>query len=145
VSRDFTRVAFNSNWSSAGDDIDDYIVHIPASALPGGTTTTKPSHVTGGNSQPAQTPSSSNSAITQDSGVRVIGGSSSTSGNSTSTQDGSGNTTWVSPGERLLRRSAAAMRRASRSLVASRRLRAALFAVPSVAWWHSAFDEDDKR
>ena len=145
VSRDFTRVAFNSNWGAAGDDIDDYIVHIPSSALPGGTTTTRPSHVTGGNSQPMQTPSASTPAVTQGSGVRVIDNGSSTSGGSTSTRGGSGNTTWVSPGERLFRRTAAALRRSSRSLAASRRLRAALFAVPGVAWWHSAFEEDDKR
>lgn len=39
VSRDFTRVIFNSNWGAAGDNIDAYIVHLPASALPGGEST----------------------------------------------------------------------------------------------------------
>jgi hypothetical protein len=144
VSRDFTRVAFNSNWGAAGDDIDDYIIHIPSSALPGGTTTTKPSHVTGGNSQPMQAPSGSRPAASPGASIRVTGGDTSTSGNSTSAR-GDGSTMWVSPGERLLRRAATAARRTARSLAASRRLRAALLAVPSVAWWHSAFEEEDDR
>lgn len=42
VSRDFSRVIFNSNWGKSGEDIDSYIVHLPASALPGGTTPTPP-------------------------------------------------------------------------------------------------------
>lgn len=52
VSRDFTRVIFNSNWGTGGDDIDSYIVHLPASALPGGSVAPPPSAPTigkGGN------------------------------------------------------------------------------------------------
>jgi hypothetical protein len=51
VSRDFTRIIFNSNWGTSGDNIDAYIVHIPPSALPGGTSPPPPSGsgpVTGG-------------------------------------------------------------------------------------------------
>lgn len=50
VSRDFTRIIFNSNWGVRGDDIDAYIIHIPGSALPGGTTSPPPTSgpVTGG-------------------------------------------------------------------------------------------------
>lgn len=34
VNRDFTRVVFNSNWSSGSDtDVDAYVVEIPARAL----------------------------------------------------------------------------------------------------------------
>ncbi|WP_057658929.1 hypothetical protein [Pseudoxanthomonas dokdonensis] len=43
VSRDFTRIAFNSNWGvNNTDDIDTYLLHLPASALPGGSGSTPP-------------------------------------------------------------------------------------------------------
>ncbi|KAF1710012.1 hypothetical protein CSC70_10080 [Pseudoxanthomonas kalamensis DSM 18571] len=57
VSRDFTRIAFNSNWGVSGDDIDTYIIHIPKSALPSGTTTAS-RVVTGGNMPTRQSSSS---------------------------------------------------------------------------------------
>ena len=146
VSRDFTRIAFNSNWGSASDDIDDYIVHIPSTALPGGTTTTRPGHVTGGNSQPAQLPGSSSAPIAQGSGISVSGNGSPADGSAGSTPEGR-NVVWISRGERLVRRTSAAMRGASRYLTSyatSRRLRAAMLAVPSVAWWHDAFDNEQR-
>lgn len=54
VSRDFTRIAFNSNWDSSQVlDLDVYLVRLPASALPGGIAT-PPSRTpsTGGNLPP---------------------------------------------------------------------------------------------
>lgn len=40
VSRDFTRIAFNSNWNSSQVlDLDIYLIRLPASALPGGIAT----------------------------------------------------------------------------------------------------------
>lgn len=36
VSRDFTRIIYNSNWGSTSGGIDAYIIHVPTSALPGG-------------------------------------------------------------------------------------------------------------
>ncbi len=48
VSRDFTRIAFNSNWGvNNSEDIDTYIVHLLSSALPGGNATDRV-WVTGG-------------------------------------------------------------------------------------------------
>ncbi len=50
VSRDFSRIAFNSNWGvNDSEDIDTYIIHLPSSALPGGTTPPPTTgYVTGG-------------------------------------------------------------------------------------------------
>lgn len=39
VSRDFTRIAFNTNWGSSNAlDLDMYLINLPATALPGGAT-----------------------------------------------------------------------------------------------------------
>lgn len=56
VSRDFTRIIFNTNWGVRGDDIDAYIIHIPATALPGGTSRPPPTSgpVTGGTLPPLE-------------------------------------------------------------------------------------------
>lgn len=56
VSRDFSRVIFNSNWGKSGEDIDSYVVHIPTSALPGGSAPAAPVIGTGGNQPAAQLP-----------------------------------------------------------------------------------------
>ncbi|WP_057658928.1 hypothetical protein [Pseudoxanthomonas dokdonensis] len=55
VNRDFTRIAFNSNWGvNDAEDIDTYQIQIPVSALPGGLVTVPegPRHITGGNLPP---------------------------------------------------------------------------------------------
>ncbi len=54
VNRDFTRIAFNSNWgNSAGADVDVYMIELPANAVGGGTTPIRaPS--TGGNLPPIE-------------------------------------------------------------------------------------------
>lgn len=62
VSRDFTRVIFNSNWGKSGEDIDSYIVHLPASALPGGTAPPASAIGTGGNQPAARLPTTGSSA-----------------------------------------------------------------------------------
>lgn len=41
VNRDFTRLMFNSNWNSSSDtDVDDYMIEIPAGAIPSARTST---------------------------------------------------------------------------------------------------------
>lgn len=55
VNRDFTRIAFNSNWGNrAGADVDVYMIELPADALGGGSTPPPMSRVpnTGGNLPP---------------------------------------------------------------------------------------------
>ncbi|OGH70159.1 MAG: hypothetical protein A2754_00640 [Candidatus Magasanikbacteria bacterium RIFCSPHIGHO2_01_FULL_47_8] len=34
VNRDFTKIMFNSNWNAGNTDVDDYIIELPASAIP---------------------------------------------------------------------------------------------------------------
>ena len=114
VSRDFTRIAFNSNWGVANpDDIDTYIVHIPASSLPGGTATPVSGRSTGGNAPALQGTTSPSAPVS----AGAPASTSSSSGSTTSTGTGSdGNaqgttaTRFVSPGTRLMSRVAAVMR-----------------------------------
>lgn len=65
VSRDFTRIIFNSNWATSGENVEAYIVHIPPTALPGGSAPpsppSTPQYVTGGK-LPALPASSTNSS-----------------------------------------------------------------------------------
>lgn len=60
VNRDLTRIAFNSNWGgSSYEDIDTYMIALPATALPGGPVVAPPTRVTGGRQRPRiqETPS----------------------------------------------------------------------------------------
>ncbi|SOD55267.1 hypothetical protein [Pseudoxanthomonas wuyuanensis] len=151
VSRDFTRIAFNSNWHvNNANDIDTYIVHIPQSALPGGTTTPAPtaSRVTGGNLPPSLGTAAATAAAPVSSGAQVsqspaTGGSDSgtASGTSTGTATDAGTTgqpaRFVSRGERVLRSGALLAR--NLGLLDGTSIRAALWSLPGA----SLFDDDD--
>src|SRR5690606_8363373 len=53
VNRDFTRIAFNTNWgNSAGADVDVYMIELPANALGGGSVPPATGPRTGGNLPP---------------------------------------------------------------------------------------------
>lgn len=122
VSRDFTRIAFNSNWGVANaDDIDAYIVHIPASSLPGSTAVVS-SRSTGGNAPALQGTASASapvsaSAPASSSDTSDSTASAQTTDTGTTGSDGTAQSTtttrFVSRGERLMNRVAAVMRQMS--------------------------------
>lgn len=65
VSRDFTRIAFNSNWNSGTVlDIDDYLIRLPSTALPGGTAPPPVSGPTTGGSLPPVVGTGNNATVT---------------------------------------------------------------------------------
>lgn len=85
VSRDFTRIIYNSNWGVSGENIDAYIIHIPTTALPGGTapppTTPTQQHGTGGKLPPSMvTPTTTGRAIRLPASTPAQSGSSASSG-----------------------------------------------------------------
>ena len=136
ASRDFTRIAFNSNWGGGAEDIDTYIVQLPNSALPGGTTIVS-SRMTGGN----QPPKLIIPAVAA--GSQALRAQTTTSTNSpdanTAAQVGTATTqpsAWVSPGERVFRRALRYAERISESMSARSFFdsgTAALWSVPGMA------------
>ncbi|MEP6908187.1 MAG: hypothetical protein ABI858_09440 [Pseudoxanthomonas sp.] len=105
VSRDFTHVAFNSNWGVADEeDIDTYIVHIPASSLPGTAATSGRSM--GGNAAVSRGTSSAGAPVSSGAPVStlVVPGATASSSSSANTN------AFVSRGERLMSRLAAVLR-----------------------------------
>jgi hypothetical protein len=133
VSRDFTRIAFNSNWGvNNANDIDTYIVHIPKSALPGGTTTPPPAsprRVTGGNQSPQV---SSNGAVVNSSAPAAIVAPPAAA-DAPDLAD-PGRFIFISRGERLLARAARATVAAGNAVKAKRiSLRAALWLLPGAS------------
>lgn len=175
VSRDFTRIAFNSNWGvNDANNIDTYILHIPQSALPGGTTPTPPpstGKVTGGNLPPTlgtggttagSQPTTTSPGDATGGGTTPSTGSGSTAGNgatapstgtggaTTAPSTGNGGTsggTTVSDtrAKRLARQAAAEARRAAVALKRSRpTVAAAVLSLPGAAWISERWELDEE-
>jgi hypothetical protein len=145
VSRDFTRVAFNSNWGvNNAEDIDTYVVQIPQSALPGGVTPpTIPPRVTGGNSQPRLSTTGATAASSRP--AQGQAGSTAVAPSASTTQ-GDADTQWTSPGERLLRRTSQYLRQAaSHARKRNSAARLALWSVPGGAWWMRSLSADSRE
>lgn len=151
VSRDFTRVIFNSNWGTGTEDVDAYIVHIPQSALPGGTTTppppSSPTRVTGG----ALLPSIDTNSGASSARATLSSNPATASDATTSTDQGGVATTrtttrgpyvFTSRGERLLRSGAGMVRQVIDSNKESSAIvvRAALLAIPGASWFFHRID-----
>ena len=148
VSRDFTRIAFNSNWAvNDANNIDTYIIHIPQSALPGGTTTPPP---TGGRVTGGTLPPLTNSATTAGSQPVSAGTAPAVTGGPppssppASGEVGTGDTTSVA--SRAARSVKANARRAMSSLRrSSPRLTSALLSLPLVYWADQQWELDAQK
>ena len=146
VSRDFTRIAFNSNWGvNDANNIDTYIVHIPSSALPGGTTTPPPTsggRVTGGTLPPLVNPGTTSSGSRPVAVVEPATTGSATESSGTTATDGVA-ATGTSVAARAARRVKAATRRAMAGLrTTSPRLSTALRSLPLVYWIDQEWELD---
>ena len=147
VSRDFTRIAFNSNWAvNDANNIDTYIIHIPQSALPGGTTAPPPTsgRVTGGTLPPL-----TNTATTAGSQPVSTGTAPAVTGGSTSTAPASGDVgtgATTSVASRAARSAKANARRAMSALRrSSPRLTSALLSLPLVYWADQQWELDEQK
>lgn len=149
VSRDFTRIAFNSNWGVANaEDIDTYIVHIPASSLPGGTTVVSSSRSTGGNAPALQGTASASAPVSAGAPASSSSTSNSTtsgttSGGSDSSAQSTTTTRFVSRGARLMSRVTAVIRQ-----MAARENRAStltLLTLPGLALLEELFGTENTR
>lgn len=144
VSRNFTRIAFNSNWGVANaEDIDTYIVHIPASSLPGGTTTPVSSRFTGGNAPVMQGTASAGAPVSSAAAASVTPVQGATSDGASSDGAGTTGTRFVSRGERFLSHVAAVMRQMA---TRENRVSAVTFwALPGVVIFDQVLDSDTKK
>ena len=144
VSRDFTRIAFNSNWAVAdANNIDTYIIHIPSSALPGGTTTTPPpattGRVTGGTLPPLVSPGAAASG-SQPVAVSSPGATTGNTGASTPTATGTSVAARTAQSIRSNTRRAVATLRAT-----SPKLTTALLSLPLVYWIDQEWELDPQK
>jgi hypothetical protein len=150
VSRDFTRIAFNSNWAvNDANNIDTYIIHIPQTALPGGVAPPPTSgRVTGGTMPPlVNSGNGVTSAGSQPVAVSTpvsTGGTSATGSSSATTDAG------VIEAPSIASRTAQSVRTNARRAMAalrrtSPRLSSALLSLPLVYWADREWELDKQK
>lgn len=149
VSRDFTRIAFSSNWAvNDPNNVDTYLIHIPQSALPGGTTTPPPTggRVTGGSLPPLTSGITAGSQpISAGAASAGSNGTTATSGTaSPSSGDAARGTSSIA--SRAARSAQANARRAMSALRrSSPRLTSALLSLPLVYWADQQWELDEQK
>lgn len=129
ASRDFTRIAFNSNWGGGGEDIDTYMVQLPSNALPGGIAPLPSSRVTGGYLPPIQGSSATSAASKPVQGSAPV----STTTGSEAPAAAPVDTVWTPPAHKALRSMLSSIRHLSASNPLA--MRVAFWSVPGASWW----------